>query len=73
MLTLEKLAKASTLALISMMVILVTVVIQGVLVPSEDRGSFSTPLLTVNSGILSAIGVISFGMSMTTLLCARLS
>lgn len=73
MLTLEKLAKASTLALISMMVILVTVVIQGLLVPSEDRGSFSTPLLTVNSGILSAIGVISFGMSMTTLLCARLS
>lgn len=55
-----KLAKASTLALISMMVILVTVVIQGLLVPSEDRGSFSTPLLTVNSGILSAIGVISF-------------
>lgn len=67
MLTLEKLAKASTLALISMMVILVTVVIQGVLVPSEDRGSFSTPLLTVNSGILSAIGVISFGMSTTLL------
>lgn len=64
-LTPEKLAKASTLALISMMVILVTVVIQGVLVPSEDRGSFSTPLLTVNSGILPAIGVISFGMSMT--------
>ncbi|KAG6360066.1 hypothetical protein INS49_011122 [Diaporthe citri] len=58
MLTLEKLAKASTLALISMMVILVTVVIQGVLVPSEDRGSFSTPLLTVNSGILSAIGAV---------------
>lgn len=65
MLTLEKLAKASTLALISMMVILVTVVIQGLLVPSEDRGSFSTPLLTVNSGILQAIGVISFGMSTT--------
>lgn len=55
-----KLAKASTLALISMMVILVTVVIQGLLAPADDRGSFSTPLLTVNSGILQAIGVISF-------------
>ncbi|KAI3394278.1 hypothetical protein diail_2925 [Diaporthe ilicicola] len=55
-----KLAKASTLALISMTVILLTVLIQGLLVPSEDRGSFSTPLLTVNSGILQAIGVISF-------------
>lgn len=55
-----KLAKASTLALISMMVILVTVVIQGLLAPAEDRGSFTTPLLTVNSGILQAIGVISF-------------
>lgn len=67
MLIFAKLAKASTLALISMMVILVTVVIQGLLVPSEDRGSFSTPLLTVNSGILQAIGVISFGESRTLL------
>lgn len=73
MLTHEKLAKASTLALISMVVILVTVIIQGILVPSEDRGSFSTPLLTVNTGILPAIGVISFGMSTTLLPCGRLS
>ncbi|KAF2995779.1 hypothetical protein E8E14_002112 [Neopestalotiopsis sp. 37M] len=55
-----KLAKASTFALISMLIILVTVVVQGALVPSEDRGSFSTPLLTVNGGIFQAIGVISF-------------
>lgn len=55
-----KLAKASTLALISMIVILVTVVVQGALVPKEDRGSFSTPLLTINDGIFQAIGVISF-------------
>ncbi|UKZ52518.1 hypothetical protein TrVGV298_006295 [Trichoderma virens] len=58
-----KLAKASTLALIGMLVIVVTVLVQGVLVPSADRGSFSTPLLTVNSGIFQAIGVISFGMN----------
>jgi solute carrier family 38 (sodium-coupled neutral amino acid transporter), member 11 len=58
-----QLAKASTLALISMLIILVTVVVQGALVPKEDRGSFSTPLLTVNSGITQAIGVISFGTS----------
>ncbi|KAM0520701.1 hypothetical protein ACHAPE_003098 [Trichoderma viride] len=55
-----KLAKASTMALIGMLVIVVTVLVQGVLVPSADRGSFSTPLLTINSGIFQAIGVISF-------------
>ncbi|RFU74447.1 transmembrane amino acid transporter family [Trichoderma arundinaceum] len=55
-----KLAKASTLALIGMLVIVVTVLVQGVLVPSADRGSFSTPLLTINGGIFQAIGVISF-------------
>lgn len=56
----SKLAKASTFALVSMMVIVFTVVIQGILTPKELRGSFSTPLLTVNSGIAQAIGVISF-------------
>ncbi|CAJ2511579.1 Uu.00g072040.m01.CDS01 [Anthostomella pinea] len=55
-----KLAKASTMALISMGVIIATVVIQGVLTPKEDRGSFSTPLLTINEGVFQAIGVISF-------------
>ncbi|KAK5989328.1 Vacuolar amino acid transporter 2 [Cladobotryum mycophilum] len=55
-----KLAKASTLALIGMMIIVVTVIIQGMFVPSSDRGSFSGPLLTVNGGIFQAIGVISF-------------
>ncbi|KAI1325876.1 transmembrane amino acid transporter family protein [Xylariaceae sp. FL0255] len=55
-----KLAKASTLALISMCIIIATVVIQGALTPSEDRGSFTTPLLTINDGIFQAIGVISF-------------
>ncbi|CAN8103756.1 unnamed protein product [Discula destructiva] len=55
-----KLAKASTLALISMVVIIVTVVVQGFLTPAEDRGEFTTPLLTINTGIFQAIGVISF-------------
>ncbi|KAI1430677.1 transmembrane amino acid transporter family protein [Xylaria sp. CBS 124048] len=56
----SKLAKASTLALVSMAIIVTTVVIQGTLTPSEDRGSFSAPLLTINDGIFQAIGVISF-------------
>lgn len=55
-----KLAKASTLALISMVIILVTVVVQGALTPAANRGSFSTPLLTINDGIFQAVGVISF-------------
>jgi len=56
----HQLAKASTLALISMMVILFTVVTQGFFVPAESRGTFSTPLWTINSGVFQAIGVISF-------------
>ncbi|KAI0181347.1 transmembrane amino acid transporter protein-domain-containing protein [Hypoxylon sp. FL1284] len=55
-----KLAKASTLALISMGVILVTVVVQSVLTPAESRGSFTKPLLTINDGFFQAVGVISF-------------
>lgn len=55
-----KLAKASTLALISMSIIISTVVIQGALTPLADRGSFTTPLLTINDGIFQAVGVISF-------------
>lgn len=57
-----KLAKASTFALVSMVVIIVTVVVQGAMVPADERGSFNRPLLTVNSGVFQAIGVISFGM-----------
>lgn len=57
----SKLAKASTFALIGMLVIVSTVLIQGFFVPSESRGEFSLPLLTVNGGIFQAIGVISFG------------
>jgi sodium-coupled neutral amino acid transporter 11 len=58
-----KLAKASTLALVSMAVIVVTVVVQGALAPAEARGEINTwKLLVVNDGIFQAIGVISFGM-----------
>ncbi|OAA73862.1 Amino acid transporter, transmembrane [Cordyceps fumosorosea ARSEF 2679] len=55
-----KLAKASTFALVGMLVIVATVLVQGLLVPSEARGHFSLPLLTINTGIFQAIGVISF-------------
>ncbi|KAB5582699.1 transmembrane amino acid transporter [Coniochaeta sp. 2T2.1] len=55
-----KLAKASTLALVSMGVIVVTVVVQGALTPSEARGSFGMDELIINDGIFQAIGVISF-------------
>ncbi|TVY42032.1 Vacuolar amino acid transporter, partial [Lachnellula subtilissima] len=55
-----KLAKASTLALISMIIILFTVVTQAFMVPKESRGEFTTPLLTLNNGIFQAVGVISF-------------
>ncbi|KAK0386919.1 hypothetical protein NLU13_5232 [Sarocladium strictum] len=55
-----KLAKASTMALIGMLVIVVTVLIQGAMVPSSQRGSFPTSELTINSGFFQAIGVISF-------------
>ncbi|KAI9801308.1 MAG: hypothetical protein M1833_002878 [Piccolia ochrophora] len=55
-----KLAKASTLALISMLIILVTVITQGFRVPSELRGNFGTQALTINTGVFQAIGVISF-------------
>ncbi|KAF1810169.1 amino acid transporter [Eremomyces bilateralis CBS 781.70] len=54
-----KLAKASTLALISMLVIILTVITQGFRVPSESKGKLSGNLF-VNSGIFQAIGVISF-------------
>jgi len=40
----------------------VTVAVQGMLVPSEDRGQLKDwKMLVVNDGIFQAIGVISFG------------
>ncbi|CAD6505214.1 BgTH12-00707 [Blumeria graminis f. sp. triticale] len=56
----SKLAKTSTMALISMVIILMTVIFQGFLVPTESRGAPDASLLTLQSSILQAIGVISF-------------
>lgn len=56
-----KLAKASALALISMFIIVVTVVVQGPLMPKDLKGKFSPGELTINDGFFQAIGVISFG------------
>ncbi|KAK4575375.1 hypothetical protein LTR86_001229 [Recurvomyces mirabilis] len=53
------LSKASTLALISMIIIIITVVTQGPLQKSELRGQLRGSLL-INDGIFQAIGVISF-------------
>jgi sodium-coupled neutral amino acid transporter 11 len=52
-----------------MAVIVVTVVVQGMMVPMEQRGSLRDwRLLVINDGIFQAIGVISFGM----FFCSRL-
>ena len=56
-----QLAKASTLALISMLIIIVTVVTQGPRVDHDLRGDLKGSLF-VNSGFFQAVGVISFGM-----------
>ena len=50
------------LALISMLIIIVTVITQGPTVDTELRGNLRG-LLFVNSGFFQAVGVISFGMS----------
>ncbi|KAK4146488.1 transmembrane amino acid transporter protein-domain-containing protein [Dichotomopilus funicola] len=56
-----KLAKASTLALISMGIIVFTVLVQGMMVPAENRGVLKDwRMLVINDGIFQAIGVISF-------------
>jgi sodium-coupled neutral amino acid transporter 11 len=59
-LTIHQLAKASTLALISMMVILFTVVTQGFTVPADMKGDINGSWI-INGGVFQAIGVISFG------------
>ncbi|KAJ5938785.1 hypothetical protein N7466_001919 [Penicillium verhagenii] len=54
-----KLAKASALAFVSMIIIVVTVITQGFRVPADSRGEIKSHLL-VNSGFFQAVGVISF-------------
>lgn len=53
------LAKASSLALVSMVIILVTVLIQGPLAPDDLKGPIKSSLI-INAGVFQAIGVISF-------------
>ena len=48
------------MALISMLVILVSVIVQGSAAPPDLRGKL-TGNLVVRSGVFQAIGVISFG------------
>lgn len=55
----SKLAKASTFAVISMLVIVATVVIEGVQVDPDLRGELRGYIF-VNTGLVQAIGVISF-------------
>ncbi|CAI7651726.1 unnamed protein product [Penicillium bialowiezense] len=54
-----KLAKASALALVSMIVIVITVITQGFRVPPEARGEIKSHLV-FNTGFFQAVGVISF-------------
>jgi len=61
-----QLAKASTLALISMGVIIVTVLVEGPQVSADRRGPLSGSIV-INSGVFQAIGVISFGIVVTSL------
>lgn len=56
----SKLAKASALALVSMLVIVLTVIIRGPQLADNFKGSFSLPLLTFNTGLLQGVSVISF-------------
>ena len=55
-----QLAKASTFALVSMVLIVVTVITQGVRVDPDLKGTVKE-LAFVNSGFFQAVGVISFG------------
>lgn len=50
------------MALISMVVIVITVIVQGPQVDSGSRGEIKE-LLVVNDGFFQAVGVISFGRS----------
>ncbi|KAI4721670.1 putative amino acid transporter [Aureobasidium sp. EXF-10727] len=55
----SKLAKASSLALFSMLIIVITVITQGPRVPAEMKGPLKGSLI-INNGVFQAIGVISF-------------
>ncbi|KAF9042872.1 transmembrane amino acid transporter protein-domain-containing protein [Rhodocollybia butyracea] len=56
----HKLSRASGLALISMLIIVISVLVEGPHVPPTLKGDPSLRFSFVNSGIFQAIGVISF-------------
>ena len=56
----HKLSRASGLALVSMLIIVVSVIVEGPHVPTTMKGDPSSRLSFVNPGIFQAIGVISF-------------
>ncbi|KAI5212137.1 putative amino acid transporter [Aureobasidium subglaciale] len=62
-----QLAKASSLALFSMLIIVITVITQGPSVPAEMKGPIKGSLI-INNGVFQAIGVISFGTCLSLLL-----
>ncbi|KAG5297544.1 amino acid transporter [Histoplasma ohiense] len=55
-----KLAKASTLALVSMVVIVITVIIEGIRAPNDLRGDQLPMIFSQSNGFFQAVGVISF-------------
>lgn len=56
----HKLSRASGLALLSMLIIVISVIIQGPHVPQELKGDPSKRLTIIGPGVFQAIGVISF-------------
>lgn len=56
----HKLARASGLALIGMLIIVISVIVEGPHVPSELKGDPSKRFSIVSPGVFQAIGVISF-------------
>ncbi|KAG8802448.1 hypothetical protein FRC16_009637 [Serendipita sp. 398] len=56
----SKLARASSLGLLGMLIIVISVFIEGGQVPPELRGDSSQRFSFINGGIFQAIGVISF-------------
>ena len=56
----HKLSRASGLALIGMLIIVISVLVEGPHVPPDSKGDPSERFTIINSGIFQAIGVISF-------------
>jgi sodium-coupled neutral amino acid transporter 11 len=56
----HKLSRASALALLGMVVIVISIVVEGPHVPPEFRGNQVGKFSIIDTGIFQAIGVISF-------------